>query len=63
MGNDGRRRQQQEEEALQVGGARKVEANVNGKHAIGFWWCSSAQTKKRRTFSGRMRSRKDFERI
>ena len=33
---------------------------MNREHPIGFWWCSSAQTKKRRKFSGRTRSRKDF---
>ena len=36
---------------------------MNGEHQTGFWWCSSAQTKKRRTFSGRKRSCKDFENL
>ena len=39
-----------------AGGARCVEANVNGKHPPGFWWCISAQPKMRQKFSERMRS-------
>ena len=35
---------------------------MNGEHPTGFWSCSSAQTKMKRKFSGRMRSRKNFVR-
>ena len=36
---------------------------MNGEHPTGFWWCSSAQTKMKRKFSRRMRSRKDCENL
>ena len=29
---------------------------MHGEHPVGFWWCSSAQTKTNRKFAGRMRS-------
>ena len=36
---------------------------MNEEHPTRFRWCRSAQTKKKRKFSGRMRSRKDFENL
>ena len=42
-----------------VGGVQSVE-DLNGEHPTGFWQCSSVQTKMKRKFLERTRSRKDF---
>ena len=39
-------------------GAQSVEENMKGEHPTRFEWCSSVQTKMKRKFPGRMRSRK-----
>ena len=36
--------------------------DMNGEHPTGFWLCRLAQTKMKRRFSGRTRSRRDFVR-
>ena len=54
VGIDPTRKQHQEEEALQLEVRCVWGANTNGEHPTVFWWCSSAQTQKKRQFSGHM---------
>ena len=51
---------QEKQGSIATGGVQLVEANTNGEHPTGYWWCSSVSMPTKRKSSKHMRHRWGF---